>query len=121
MQFINNLLSKSISYYDSEENFYHGFFLSLLYGMKNYTPKSNREIGDGRPDIILYPERPKDVAYIFELKARKKFNEMDDGLKEARNQINEKKYIEGILQEGYIGATAYVICFCKKSCLVEKL
>lgn len=116
--FINELLSKSISYFDSEESFYHGFLLSLLYGMKNYAPKSNREEGNGRPDIILYPERPRDAAFIFELKVRKKFNEMEEGLKAAFNQIRTKKYENGILQEGYTGVVSYGICFCKKSCIV---
>lgn len=117
--FINGLLSKNISYFDEEESFYHGFFLSLLHGMSDYTPKSNREEGDGRPDIVLYPERPRDAAYIFELKVRKKFNEMDDGIKEAFDQILQKKYVEGILDDGYAGAVAFGICFCKKSCVVE--
>ncbi len=116
--FLSGLLSKSISYFDSEESFYHGFFLSLLYWMPGYTPKSNREEGNGRTDIVLYPKRPRDPAYIFELKIRKKFSEMEDGLEEALNQIVEKKYVEGILDDGYIGAVSYGICFCKKSCLV---
>lgn len=119
--FVSTLLSKSISYFDSEESFYHGFFLSLLYGMPGYSVKSNREAGNGRPDIVMYPNRPNDPAYIFELKARKKFNEMDSGLQEALNQITDKKYEEGILNEGYIGSVSYGICFCKKSCIVGKL
>ncbi len=31
-EFVSNLLAKSISYFDSDETFYHGFFLSLMYG-----------------------------------------------------------------------------------------
>ena len=116
--YVNNLLAKSISTFDSEEAFYHGFFLSLLYGVPNYTPQSNREEGDGRPDIVLYPERPKDPAIIFEIKTRKKFNEMEAGLKEAYDQIKDKKYEEGVLEDGYMGAKSYGICFCKKSCIV---
>ncbi len=116
--YVNNLLAKSISTFDSEEAFYHGFFLSLLYGVPNYTPQSNREEGDGRPDIVLYPERPKDPAIIFEIKTRKKFNEMEAGLKEAYDQIRDMKYEEGVLEDGYMGARSYGICFCKKSCIV---
>ncbi len=116
--FISDLLEKSISTFDCSESFYHGFLLSLLYGTPRYTPRSNRETGNGRADIVLYPNRPKDPAYIFELKVRKKFNEMDDGLKEAFEQIKEKKYAEGVLEDGYIGSVSYGICFCKKSCIV---
>ena len=77
-------------------------------------------LGDGRPDIVLYPENPKDLAIIFELKVRKKFNEMEDGLNEAYEQIKTRKYEEGILEDGYMGVKSYGICFCKKSCIVGK-
>ena len=116
--YVTGLLEKSISVFDSSESFYHGFFLSLLYGVPNYAPQSNREEGDGRPDIVLYPNRPKDPAIIFEIKTRKKFNEMESGLKEAFDQIKDKKYEEGVLEDGYMGVKSYGICFCKKSCIV---
>ena len=116
--YVSELLAKTISVFDSDEAFYHGFFLSLLYSVPNYSPRSNREEGDGRPDIVLYPNRPKDPAIIFELKTRKKFNEMEAGLKEAYNQIRDKKYEEGVLEDGYMGVKSYGICFCKKSCIV---
>jgi hypothetical protein len=119
--FVNSLLAKSISYFDNDESFYHGFFLSLLYGMPNYSVRSNREEGNGRTDIVLYPESPKDPAYIFEVKQRKKFSEMEDGLKEAFDQIVDQKYEEGIIDDGYIGSVSYGICFCKKRCLVGLL
>ena len=118
--YVTRLLQKSISVFDSDESFYHGFFLSLLYGTPDYQPQSNREEGDGRPDIVLYPENPKDPAIIFELKVRKKFNEMEDGLNEAYDQIKTKKYEEGVLEDGYMGVKSYGICFCKKSCIVGK-
>ena len=116
--YVSELLEKSISTFDSEESFYHGFFLSLLYGVPNYIPQSNREEGDGRPDIVLYPNRPKDPAIIFEIKKRKSFNEMEAGLREAYDQIRDKKYEEGVLEDGYMGVKSYGICFCKKSCIV---
>ncbi len=116
--FLENLLKQSISTFDSYEGFYHGFLLSLLLGMADYEPKSNREEGNGRPDIVLYPENAKEPAYIFEIKARKKFNEMNDGLEEALSQIRDQKYEEGILDDGYAGVVSFGICFCKKSCVV---
>ena len=118
--FVSRLLKKSISTFDSDEAFYHGYFLSLLVGVPEYVAQSNREEGDGRPDIVLYPENPKDPAIIFEVKIRKKFNEMEDGLKEAYNQIETKRYEEGVLEDGYLGVRSYGICFCRKSCIVGK-
>ena len=119
--YVTKLLKKSISVFDSSESFYHGFFLSLLYGVPDYSPQSNREEGDGRPDIVLYPDNPTDSAIIFEIKKRKNFNEMQDGLQEAYKQIEEKRYEDGILEDGYMGVKSYGICFCKKSCIVGRM
>ena len=118
--FLADLLDKCISTFDSSESFYHGFFLSLLYGVPGYEPRSNREEGDGRPDIVLEPRRPKNPAIIFELKTRKKFTEMQDGLKEAFDQIRDRRYEEGVLNDGFFSVKAYGICFCKKSCVIGK-
>ncbi len=115
---LTSLLKKSISTFDSAESFYHGFLLSMLMGTTDYRAKSNREEGDGRPDIVLYPENPPDPAYIFEIKTRKKYNEMQDGLNEAFTQIMDKRYEDGILEDGYAGAVSFGICFCRKSCIV---
>ncbi|MDO4803278.1 MAG: AAA family ATPase [Lachnospiraceae bacterium] len=119
--YVSSMLAKSISVFDSDESFYHGFFLSLLYEVPGYAPRSNREEGDGRPDIVLYSDRPRDSAIIFEIKVRKKFSEMEDGLREAYDQIIDKKYEEGVLDDGYLGVKSYGICFCKKSCIVGAL
>ncbi|MCR5025461.1 MAG: PD-(D/E)XK nuclease domain-containing protein [Lachnospiraceae bacterium] len=116
--FASELLMKSISTFDSSESFYHVFFLSLLHNMPKYSVRSNREEGLGRPDIVLYPMRPKDPAYIFEIKTRDKFNEMDSGFEEAFTQIRDRKYEEGILSDGYAAVVSYGVCFCRKSCVV---
>ena len=119
-EFLTDLLKQSISTFDSEEAFYHGYMLSMLIGMQDYTARSNREEGIGRPDITLYPENPADPAYIFEIKIRKKFSEMQDGIEEDFRQIKDKQYQEGILDEGYAGVVSYGVCFCKKACVVEE-
>ena len=116
-QLVKGLLRRAISTFDSEEAFYHGFLLSLLINFPDYEVRSNREAGDGRPDIILYPEEETDPAYIFEIKVRKKFNRMQDGLDEAFRQIRDKRYADGILEEGYAGVVAFGVCFCKKTCI----
>ncbi len=118
--FICDLLEKSISTFDSNEYFYHGFFLSLLYGVPGYTPKSNREEGNGRPDIVLEPNRPRNPAIIFELKHRKKFTEMQGGIREAFRDIRDIRYEEGVLSDGFFSVKSYGVCFCKKSCIIER-
>ncbi|MBR1628110.1 MAG: AAA family ATPase [Lachnospiraceae bacterium] len=120
-RFITSLLNKSISTFDSKESFYHGFLLSILYGTPDYVAKSNREEGDGRPDIVLYPGWPKAPAILFEIKVRKKYSEMADGICEAFTQIRDKKYKEGILDDGYNGVISFGVCFCKKSAIFEEM
>ena len=116
---INHLLEMTISTFDSSESFYHGFFLSLLHDVPDYVARSNRE-EQGRPDIVLYPIKHDLPAILFEVKARKKFIEMQDGINEAFSQIRDKRYEEGILDDGYVGCKAYGICFCQKSCMVKR-
>ena len=118
---LTGLLKRSISTFDSEEGFYHGYLLSMLIGMPDYAARSNREEGDGRPDIVLYPENPMDPAYLFECKVRKKFNQMSEGLEEAFDQIRNRRYEEGILDDGYARVISFGICFCRKSCIVGLL
>ena len=118
--FLSDLLDQCISTFDSSESFYHGFFLSLLYGVPGYSAKSNREEGDGRPDIVLEPRRPKNPAIIFEIKTRKKYTAMQDGLREAFDQIRDKRYEEGVLSDGFFSVISYGVCFCRKSCIIEQ-
>jgi hypothetical protein len=94
--------------------------VELIRDVQSGRIRSNTEEGNGRPDIVLYPSNPRDPAILFELKERKKFAEMRDGIEEALRQIRKKGYVEGILNDGYIGCRAYGICFCRKTCIVEK-
>ena len=55
---LDELLTKSPSYFDLvSENSYHMLLLGLVCDLPGYRfPLSNRESGDGRPDIVLIPE-----------------------------------------------------------------
>lgn len=116
---VESLLERSISTFDSEEAFYHGFLLSILLGIKNYHIQSNREEGNGRPDITLLPKKAGLPAVIFEIKVSKTFKGMHAGLQKAFTQIRDQRYVEGVISDGYEKVIAYGICFCKKSCIVE--
>ena len=67
---ISEYMDKSISFYDGgSEGFYHGLILGLIALMDNhYKIKSNRESGDGRYDICLFPKTPKYPGIIMEFK-----------------------------------------------------
>ncbi len=112
-------LQESISYMDSAENFYHGFLLGLLGGLRGYKKKSNLESGDGRYDIILMPHDEQRPAVILELKRARTYTEMEKLCKEALQQIDQKHYDAALIEEGYPLILKYGICFCKKSCMVK--
>lgn len=113
--FINDQLSDSISYYDNAENFYHGYLLGVLGGIPAYEIDSNKEHGDGRPDLILKPNHPEKPAVIIELKRVQLFKDMKSACTDALKQIEEKHYAKDLEKEGYTNILKYGICFCKKA------
>ncbi len=117
--FLKKQLRESISFMDSAEKFYHGFLLGLLGGLQDYRKKSNLESGNGRYDITLIPYDEQQPAVILELKRAKKFTDMEKLCQEALQQIDEKKYADALIEEGYSLVLKYGICFCKKSCKVK--
>ena len=117
--FLSELLERSISYYDNKEAFYHGVMVGLFGGLLGYEIKSNREYGNGRPDLVLSPYNPRKSVIIFEFKSCKKYNQMAVGCKAALDQIEEKDYAAPFLDKGYTKIMKYGICFCEKTCMVE--
>ena len=93
---IGEYMKKSISFYDAgAEGFYHGLVLGLVALMDNqYKIRSNRESGDGRYDISMFPRDSKFPGIIMELKWDKDLNEneLDSLSADALHQINEKGY-----------------------------
>ena len=112
-------LDETISYYDEKEQYYHGFLSGLLSGFKGYTLKSNRESGDGRPDILLMEKRRRELAIVIEVKDTKKFNELEQLCDDALAQIEENRYEAELKQESYKNIIKYGIAFCGKSCMVK--
>lgn len=118
-QFVNSQLAESISYYDNAENFYHGYMLGILSGIGGCEVHSNKEQGNGRPDIVLKPFSPKEPAIIIELKRAQKFTQMEKLCENALKQIEEKNYASELIDEGYQSILKYGICFCRKNCRVK--
>ena len=55
-EILSENLMETISFYDYQESYYHGFLAGMLKNIGNYIVLSNREAGNGRPDIVLkYP------------------------------------------------------------------
>lgn len=103
------------------ENFYHGLILGIMVNISDeYYIESNREYGLGRPDIVIIPKcyvesknqgnneiKTKDrselrKAYILEFKNEYTTSgkTVEDAAKEALQQIENRKYEEGVKNTG---------------------
>ncbi len=70
-----HMLRHSASFHDlsetQDEIFYHAFVLGLLVTLeKTHFVRSNRESGEGRPDLLLIPRRPGLPGVVLEFKRR---------------------------------------------------
>jgi len=111
-------LMDTISFYDSAENFYHGFLAGILNQSDNYLVRSNRESGNGRTDLVVKSPSLRGRAFILELKVSKSIDDLESDAEKAISQINEKKYMEEVRREGYKQIACYGISFYRKDCEV---
>ena len=119
--FINRQLADTISYYDYAENFYHGFMAGLLVNIGGYLVRSNRESGNGRPDIVMQTVQiRKGRVILLELKIAGSIAEMEAACDRGLAQIEEQHYAEPFITEGYPEVKKYALSFCKKECMVKK-
>ena len=119
--FINRQLVDTVSYYDYAENFYHGFMAGLLVNIGGYLVRSNRESGNGRPDIVMQTVQiRKGRVIILELKIAGSIAEMEAACDRALAQIEAQHYAEPFITEGYPEVKKYALSFCKKECMVKK-
>ena len=115
---LTDILYETISFFDESENYYHGLVAGLLSGMKGYRTKSNRETGKGRCDLFVKPVSRRKEAFIVEFKTTKKIRELEKKAEEALQQIDDKRYIQELEDDGYDIASSYGISFCGKDCCV---
>ena len=117
-EILGDILSRSISYFDNEESFYHGFLLGLFSGKKI---KSNREAMHGRFDLCILPKQIFQTALILECKHSKSVKGLIKDASEGAQQIIDNKYEEEIINEGYLHVKGYGISFYKKYCYIVKV
>ena len=115
---LNDILLRSISYFDNQESFYHGFLVGLL---NDYEVVSNRESGNGRFDVCVLPENILGTVVLIECKHSISEDDLIDDANEGARQIVEKKYLEEHRFKKYENAVGYGISFYKKQCYVVKL
>lgn len=115
---LNDILLRSISYFDNQESFYHGFLVGLL---NDYEVISNRESGNGRFDVCVLPENILGTVVLIECKHSISEDDLIDDAKEGARQIIEQKYLEEHKFKKYENAVGYGISFYKKQCYVIKV
>ena len=117
-EILGDILSRSISYFDNQESFYHGFLVGLFSGKKI---KSNREAMNGRFDLCILPKQIFQTALILECKHSKSVKELVSDAKEGAKQIIDNKYEDEIINDGYLHVKGYGISFYKKYCYIVKV
>lgn len=124
---LKQIAEYSISYFDSQESFYHGWMLSLTgLFMDTHYISSNRETGDGRADLMLEPKSHKYPGVIFEFKVLREENEnkqtTDERLKElaqnAYQQIVTRNYDAELKRRNVESIYRYGVAFYKKTVFV---
>ena len=117
-EYLNDLLM-SASYYDTYENFYHGYLLGLFSGFLNdrFIVKSNRESGNGRYDVMIM-KKDRSFGIIVEIKVSKN-GEEESIATEALEQIEKLEYINELKLESVDNILKYAIVFVEKKAIVR--
>ena len=109
--YMNDLTEQMFSSFDTgtkcsrsqPERFYHGFVLGLLVDLGDrYHITSNRESGFGRYDVMMEPLCEEDDAFVLEFKVfnKRKESSLDDTVRAAKAQIEEKHYVSNLIARG---------------------
>lgn len=119
---LKHFLIQTISFHDAaNETFYHGLILGLCAMLDNrYRITSNREAGEGRFDIQMFPLNKKLPGILIELKAGKGCGEMQlrELAENALVQMNKKKYSVEMTAYGVTEILKYGIAFSGKNVCV---
>ncbi|MCR0277989.1 ATP-binding protein [[Clostridium] innocuum] len=120
-EILNTVLFQSMSYFDYDEKYYHGFLNGMLQGKGSYRIVSNQESGFGRCNLAVLPAYNKNRGLLLELKVAKREEDVEKSAEVAIQQIKEKQYIEGLHRKGYTDILGYGIAFYKKTCTIKRV
>lgn len=118
---LTRILGGTISVFDpagekkEKEKYYQAFLTGLLTGNGEWGVISNKESGEGFPDIMVELEDP-DKALVIEIKSADTFASLDKSSSEAMEQILSRRYWEYLTLEGRDDIWGWGIAFYKKRC-----
>ena len=121
-KYLTDYLRRTISIRDTavrkslRENFYHGLLLGILGACEDWGVSSNPEAGDGYSDLIVRLNN-YEMAMVIEVKYADD-GDMEAVCRRALDQIEEKRYIDPLLDDGFERILKYGIAFYKKRCRV---
>ncbi|MCD8054398.1 MAG: ATP-binding protein [Lachnospiraceae bacterium] len=115
-------MEKTISIRDTavrkefKENFYHGLLLGILFFQRDWNVDSNREAGNGYPDIQIEIEN-ESIGIILEVKYAEKA-QFDAACREALEQIHQNDYTAELRDDDMQTILKYGFACYKKQCRV---
>ena len=119
--FVENVLSYHDGGAPSPEQLYHGFVLGLLAVLEpDYLVRSNRESGQGRPDVMIRPARPGRPGAVLELKvARPGRKTLVAALDEGLAQMEAQGYAAELRAAGAEPIHGFAVAFDGKNVRVR--
>ena len=120
---IEKILNETLNYmsfYDSQENFYHGYMLGLFVRFLNskYIVKSNREAGRGRFDIMIESVDRK-IGIVVEFKVAGENENVEEKAQKGKEQIVDKEYYKELELDRVENILTYAVAFKGKECKVR--
>ncbi len=110
-------MDDTLSYYDAREDFYHAFVLGL-FTFTGWEVESNKEYGDGRPDIVVLDTDNKRAA-IIEVKRGKSQRGLPRMAKTGISQIRKNRYATPLLKKEDWKVSLWGMAFFKKTCAIR--
>ncbi len=110
-------MEDTLSYYDAREDFYHALLLGL-FTFTGWDVDSNKEYGDGRPDIVVSDTENKRAA-IIEIKRGRSQRGLPGLTEKAISQIRKNRYAAPLLKKEGWHVSLWGMAFFKKTCVLR--
>ena len=112
-----NEMEDALSYYDAREDFYHALVLGL-FTFTGWDVESNKEHGNGRPDIIIV-DNDNNRAAVIEIKRGRSQRGLPGNAVKAIRQIRTNRYAADLLKNEDLKVSLWGMAFFKKSCEIR--